>query len=97
MSVNAYLYAESASLIPMVSIARKCIGVVPISKCKLMYLPRLGDPILQILQFEMAWQMSFFMPFQKYVAFFVVTTISALVSTEFMCGCDNPWSEDFGW
>ena len=65
-----YLYAESASLISMVSIARKYIGAVPISKCKFMYLPRLGDTILQILQFEMAWQMLFFMPFQKYVVFF---------------------------
>ena len=68
MSVNAYFYAESASLILIVSIARKFIGAVPISKCKFMYLPKLGDSILQILQFEMAWQMSFFMPFQKYVA-----------------------------
>ena len=65
-----YLYAESASLISMVSIARKCIGAAPISKCKFKFLPRFGDSILQILQFEMAWQMLFLMPFQKYVAFF---------------------------
>ena len=50
MSVTAYLYAESASLISIVSIVRKCIGTVPISRCKFMYFPRLGDSILQILQ-----------------------------------------------
>ena len=30
-----------------------------------MYLPRFGDSILHTLQFAIAWQMLFFMPFQR--------------------------------
>ena len=41
--------SASASLM---SIGRKCIGAVPISKCKFMHLPKLGDSILHILQFD---------------------------------------------
>ena len=29
-------------------------------------------------------------------SYFVVTAISTLVSAQFMCGCDDPWSEDLG-
>ena len=53
ISINAYLYGKLVSLISMVSMVKKCIGVVLISKCMFMYLPKLGDSILHILQFEM--------------------------------------------
>ena len=65
INVNAYWYGDRVFLISIVSIARKCIGAVPILRCKFMYLPRFGDSILHTLQFAIAWQMSFFMPFQK--------------------------------
>ena len=60
---------ESPYVIFIVSILTKCIGCAPIYKFKIIYLAIFGDSILYILQFEMVWQMSFFMPFQKYVVF----------------------------
>ena len=60
MSVKAYLYDEPVFLILMVSIAKKCISAVPISKCMFMYLARFGDSIWHILQFKINWHMSFF-------------------------------------